>query len=168
MIETAERYTARILACAEGEDPMAVLETTAARLDDLLRTTVPDAWRRRAEPTRWSAGEVLAHMADCEVVSGWRVRSILARDGAPLQPFDQDAWAAAFKYADVDLREALGTFTAVRDSLLSLLRRVDPALRANHGMHAERGIETVAHLIRFYAGHDINHLRQIEALVRKP
>jgi hypothetical protein len=108
---------------------------------------------------------VLAHLADAEIVSGWRVRSILGQNGVPLQPFDQDEWARAFKYGDVEPREALATFTATRASLLSLLDRVDPARLEHHGMHEERGRESIAHLMRLYAGHDRNHLTQIERLL---
>ena len=108
---------------------------------------------------------MLAHLADAEMVTAWRVRSILASNGTPLQAFDQDAWAEAFKYGEVDPAESLRTFTAARASLLSLLARVDPSRHTHHGLHAERGEETIAHLIQLYAGHDINHLKQIEALV---
>ena len=98
--------------------------------------------------------------------TAWRVRSILASNGTPLQAFDQDAWASAFKYEEIDPAESLQTFSAARASLLSLLVRVDPSRHAHHGLHAERGKETITHLIQLYAGHDINHLKQIEALVR--
>jgi hypothetical protein len=166
MIETAAQYVARILRNVEGQDGLTVLGSTAGRLAALLATTPPDAWFRSAASGRWSAAAVLAHLADAEIVAGWRVRSVLASDGVPLQPFDQDAWADAFRYGEVDPAESLATFSAARASLLSLLARVEPARLGHHGMHAERGKETIAHLIRLYAGHDINHLRQIEALVR--
>ena len=65
----------------------------------------------------------------------------------------------------LDPFESIGLFETVRSSTLSLLRRVDPALHANYGMHAERGKESIEHLIRLYAGHDLNHLAQIEGLV---
>ena len=64
---------------------------------------------------------------------------------------------------------SLKTFCSARcnrSATLSLLRRVDRALYANHGMHAECGKETIEHLIRLHAGHDLNHLTQIEALLR--
>lgn len=166
MVETAAQYVARILSHVEGQDALAVLASTPDRLNALLQTTTREDWTSRPAPGRWSAGEVLAHLADCEVVAGWRVRSILATDGVALQPFDQDVWAQAFRYEDVDVGEALATFTAGRASLLSLLARVEPGRLEHHGMHAERGKETVAHLIRLYAGHDLNHLKQIEALVQ--
>ena len=167
MAETTAQYVARMLSNVEGQDALAVLASTPERLKTLLQTTTREDWTNRPAPGRWSAGEVLAHLADCEVVAGWRVRSILATDGVALQPFDQDAWARAFNYEDVDVGEALATFTAGRASLLSLLARVDRARLEHHGMHAERGKETIAHLIRLYAGHDINHLKQIEALVAR-
>jgi hypothetical protein len=163
--ETVTEYVARILSFSEGLDPLAVLRETPHRLQALLDSKPAEAWRWKPAPDRWSAGEVLAHLADAEVVSGWRVRSVLARDGVPLQPFDQDEWARAFKYGDVEPREALATFRAVRESLLSLLVRVDPVRLEHHGMHAERGRETIAHLLRLYAGHDRNHLTQIERLL---
>lgn len=168
MAETAAQYIARMLGNVEGQDALAVLASTAERLNALLQATTREDWARRPAPGRWTAGEVLAHLADCEVVAGWRVRSILATDGVALQPFDQDAWARAFKYEDVDVGEALATFTAARASLLSLLARVDPGRLEHHGMHAERGRETVRHLIRLYAGHDLNHLKQIETLMAGP
>lgn len=163
--ETAQQYIGRILAHAESLDPLEVLGGTAGRLATLVTSTPATRWRERPAPATWSAAEVLAHLADAEIVAGWRVRAILAHDGVALQPFDQDAWAAAFKYPDVDPGESLTTFSAARASLLSLLRRVDPARMEHHGLHAERGKETIAHLLRLYAGHDRNHLLQIERLV---
>jgi hypothetical protein len=165
MAETAAQYIERILKHAEGLDGLAILTETPLRLEALVRTAPAERWRSRPAPERWSAGEVLAHLADAEIVTGWRVRSILASDGVALQPFDQDVWAEAFKYGEVDPVESLATFSAARASLLSLLRRVDPARRRHHGVHAERGKEPIEHLIRLYAGHDLNHLKQIEALV---
>jgi hypothetical protein len=163
--ETFDEYVARILSFVEGRDPLQVLGSTAGRMGDLVNSAPAARWSRKPAPERWSAGEILAHLADCEIVAGWRIRSILAHDGVPLQPFDQNLWASVFKYAEVDVRESLATFSAGRASLLSLLDRVDRERLEHHGMHAERGKETVGHLIRLYAGHDLNHLMQIERLV---
>ncbi|HEX6210928.1 MAG TPA: DinB family protein [Methylomirabilota bacterium] len=165
MQETPQQYIARMLAFSAGKDPLAILSGTAGRLRALVESVPPEQWRRRPQPGRWSPGEVLAHLADVEIVIGWRMRSILARYGVPLQAFDQDVWAAAFRYQDVEPREALETFSAARASLLSLLRRVQPGRLAHHGMHAERGRETVQHLLRLNAGHDLNHVTQIEQML---
>jgi hypothetical protein len=165
MPETAQEYIARILSNSEGQDGLAVLGRTAGRLKALLDASSSEQWRRRPAPDRWSAGEVLAHLADAELVTAWRMRSILASSGTPIQAFDQDEWSRAFKYQEIDPVESLRTFTAARASLLSLLARVDQSRHQHHGLHAERGKETITHLIQLYAGHDINHVKQIEALV---
>jgi DinB superfamily len=164
--ETVDQYITRILSFSDGKDPLVVLRGTGPRLRELRATTEPERWRTQHAPGQWSAGQVLAHLADAEVVAAWRVRSILAQDGVPLQAFDQNVWAEAFKYAEVDPDESLASFTAVRTSLLSLLGRVDAFRLEHHGMHAERGRETIAHLLRLYAGHDLNHLAQIEQRLR--
>lgn len=166
MDETPQNYTARILSFLGGQDPLQVLASTPGRVRELIagRTREQLAWP--SAPSRWSVAQIIAHLADSEVVGAWRFRSILAADGSPLQPYDQNAWAATFRYQDADPAESLQLFDANRTATLSLLRRVDPALRANHGMHGERGKETIEHLIRLYAGHDLNHLSQIERLLR--
>lgn len=163
--ETAQSYISRILSNISDRDPWAVLTTTAGRLRELIAGRTIEQLARRPEPSKWSAVEILAHLADAEVVAGWRIRSILASDGAPLQPFDQDAWASALRYAETDPFQSCELFAVNRASLLSLLNRVDPKLHANHGLHAERGRESIEHLVRLYAGHDLNHLRQLEGLV---
>jgi len=166
--ETAQQYIARILAFSDGRDARAVLGSTADRLRGLVASAPPERWHDKPALDKWSAGAVLAHLADAEIVAGWRVRLILGQDGAPLQPFDQEVWADAFHYEDADVHESLATFSATRASLLSLLSRVETDRLAHHGMHAERGVETIDHLMRLYAGHDLNHLAQIERLVARP
>jgi hypothetical protein len=165
MNETTEQYVERILSFCQGRDPIAVLTNTPARLRAIVDATPVERWTTRPSRDRWSAGAILAHLADAEIVGAWRMRSILASDGVPVQAFDQDAWAGAFKYEEADVRQSLATFSAVRSSTLLLLRRVDEPLLDHHGMHAERGRETVRQLLRLYAGHDLNHLGQIERLV---
>jgi len=165
MPETPQQYTARILTFVEGRDALEVLSGTARRLRTLVETTDPARWEVRTAPDRWSAREILAHLADVEIVVGWRFRTILAVDGVRIQAYDQNVWAEAFRYPEVERSEALATFTAARASLVSLLKRVDPARYEHHGMHDERGKETVPHLMRMIAGHDLNHLTQIERLV---
>src|SRR5688500_14004876 len=164
-METPQQYIARLLANVENKDAWMVLESTPSRLRDLTAGRRREEITRQPAPGRWSVLEIVTHLADAEVVGAWRFRSVLAADGAPLQAFDQNVWAAAFRYPDSDLAESLDLFQANRRATLSLLRRVDPALHSHHGVHAERGRETITHLIRLYAGHDLNHLAQIEQLL---
>ena len=165
LVETPAQYVQRILSNIEGKDPLQVLGATARRLRAIVRDTPPDILRRRASSDRWSPVEIIAHLADVEIVASWRFRSILAHDGVPLQSFEQDEWATNLRYEATDPAESVELFEAARTGNLRLLRRVDPKRLENHGMHAERGRETAAHLIRLYAGHDLNHLKQLEPLL---
>jgi len=162
--ETAEQYIARILSNVDERNAWQVLETTPERVRVLTQALTPKQIDRTPEPGRWSIRQIAAHLADAEVVASWRLRAILAEDGVPLQPFDQDTWASVFRYQDVPLEESLDVLDVLRRSNLRLLRSVDPARHNNAGRHLERGAETIRHLIHLYAGHDINHLRQIEQL----
>ena len=163
--ETTQQYIERILGNVAGQDPMLVLDTTAARLRALVAGQSPEALSRKPSPDRWSVTEILAHLADAEIVGAWRFRSVLASDGVPLQAYDQNVWAEMSKYADTDPLESLQLFESARRATVALLERVDRPRLEHHGIHAERGRESVTHLVRLYAGHDINHLRQIEALL---
>jgi hypothetical protein len=163
--ETPQQYTERILSNVGEADPWPVLTATPSRLRQLVARRRDDELTRRPAPGRWSVREILAHLADCEVVAGWRLRSILATSGTTLQPFDQNRWASTFKYDETPVEASLDLFEASRQGNLRLLRAVDPQTHANFGLHEERGRESVTHLIRLYAGHDLNHLRQVETLL---
>lgn len=162
MAETAEQYIHRILAHVRDDDPIKVQAATPGALDRLLRTAPASALARRPAPERWSAREILAHLADVEIVVGWRVRSILAAPGTAIQSFDQDAWALSGHYDQRDVRKDLEQFRVLREANLALYRSLRPDQWKHHGMHAERGKETIEHIVRLIAGHDINHLKQIE------
>jgi hypothetical protein len=163
--ETPQDYITRMLSFLGTNDPMEVLRSTAVRIQALMTGRSPGELARKPDPSKWSVGEIVAHLADAEIVTAWRLRSILAANAVPLQPFDQNAWASAFRYRDADPFGSLQLFEVNRSANLALLARVDPALHANYGMHGERGKETIEHLMRLYAGHDLNHLSQIERLL---
>lgn len=166
MKETAQQYTQRILGNVNGKNPLKIQKGTAKKLAKLIRPLGKKDLRRRPAPDRWSIAEILAHLADAELVAGWRVRCILSADGTPIQAFNQDSWAVTFRYDKRDPKESLRTFKALRENNLSLLKSVPQKLWENHGMHAERGKETVAHMVRLYAGHDVNHLKQVEQIAK--
>ena len=163
--ETPQQYISRILSFADGLDPWTVLSSTAGRLRSLTQGRSREELARTPDPSRWSVSQILAHLADAEVVAAWRVRSVLAHDGVALQAFDQNAWAEAFRYAEAAAAESLQLFEVNRSATLALLRRVDPARHSHHGLHAERGRESIEHLVHLYAGHDLNHIAQVERLL---
>jgi hypothetical protein len=165
MQETPQQYRQRILGYIEGQDPLKIQAATAARLARLIRSASRQRLARRPSPGKWSVNEILAHLAETEMVGGYRIRMILGAPGTPLQAFDQDSWAVAGRYAARDARKSLALFRAVRYANLDLLRGLTPAQWKHHGLHAERGEESVDTIVHMFAGHDLNHLRQIEAIL---
>ncbi len=122
---------------------------------------------RRPAAGKWSISEILAHMADAELVIGYRLRLILADNGTIIQAFDQDAWAETFGYGRCDPKVSLETFRTLRENNLRLLSSVPKQKWKNYGEHAERGRETVDHIVKLIAGHDLNHLQQVERIVKQ-
>jgi len=165
MQETPQQYIQRIMAQLGGKDPLKIQASTAAKLGRLIGRASPAKLRKRPAPGKWSAAEILAHLADAEIVVGWRMRQILGAPGTPIQAFDQDAWAAAGHYEKRDARKSLAQFRAVRDANLALLKSLTPEQWKHHGMHSERGVETIEHIACMMAGHDLNHMGQVERIV---
>jgi hypothetical protein len=167
MSETPQQYSERIMKMIEGKDPFKTQSATSKKLESLLKGAPPSKLRKRPAPDKWSIAEILAHLADTEIVVGWRVRSILAAPGTPIQAFDQDAWAAAGKYAKRDPRKSIEQFRALRDANLALYKALSPDQWKHFGMHAERGEENLTRILRMMAGHDVNHISQIEQILGK-
>ena len=165
MSETPEEYIQRMMAQLGGEKPLKIQAGTAAKLGRLVGRAPSGKLRKRPAPGKWAAAEILAHLADCEIVTGWRMRQILGAPGTPIQAFDQDAWAAAGHYEKRDARKSLEQFRTAREGNLALLKSLTPEQWKHHGMHAERGVETIEHIVCMMAGHDLNHLAQVERIV---
>jgi len=167
MPETAEQYIGRILGYVEGQDAVKGQRSTAARLKKSIQGLTPKQLKWRPEPAKWSISEIVAHLADTEIVAGWRMRSVIGENGITIQPFDQDAWASAFEYRDRDVRRSLETFRVLRENNLAMLKEIPKETWENYGMHLERGKESIAHLARMFAGHDTNHVLQVERIVKQ-
>jgi len=165
MIETFQEYTARLLSLSAGSDPMEVLETTPATVAKWIAGRSADDLRRAPGQSRWSIAQIVAHLADSEIVFAYRVRMILSSSGVDIQAYDQDAWSRAQHAESSDPQQSLALFTAIRRSMLPLLRGLTGEELDRYGIHAERGKESVRHLLALYAGHDRNHLAQIERLL---
>jgi hypothetical protein len=166
MPETPQQYTQRILGYVEEKDPLKVQHSTARELKRLTRGLNKNELSKRPAPGKWSIAEILAHLADTELVAGWRLRLILGSNGTPIVAFDQDAWASTLHYEKADPEWSIKAFQAIREHNLRMLKSIPKPLWDNYGMHSERGKETVAHIVRMFAGHDTNHLQQIEGIRR--
>lgn len=166
MPETAEEYIHRILGYVEGQDAMKVQRVTASKLKKSIQGLTPKQLKWRPEPTKWSIAEILAHLADAEIVASWRMRSVIGENGITIQPFDQNAWASAFEYQKRDARRSLELFRLLRENNLAMLNEIPHEKWEYYGNHLERGKESIAHLSRMFAGHDVNHFLQVERIVK--
>ena len=165
MKETPQQYTQRVTGYVEGKQPMAVQAATAKKLERLIKGVSPAKLKKRRAPEKWSVSEILAHLADTEIVGGFRIRLILGAPGTPIMGFDQDAWVISGHYDKRDPRESVEQFRAVRKANLALLKSLTAEQWKHFGMHSERGQESVEHIVKMFAGHDLNHLKQIEAIL---
>ena len=163
--ETFQEYTARMLSLSAGADPFEILGSTPAVIATLIGGRGVADLRRSPEPGRWSVTQIVGHLADSEIVFAYRIRMILASPGTPIQAYDQDAWSRAQHAESSDAQRSLALFTAIRQSMVPLLRGLGAEELERCGIHSERGKESVRHLIALYAGHDRNHLAQIERLL---
>jgi hypothetical protein len=167
MNETPQQYTQRVVGYVEGKKPLAVQAATAKKLERLIKGMPASKLRKRPAPDKWSVAEILAHLADAEIVGGFRMRLILGAPGAPVAAFDQDSWVTSGHYAKRDPRKSVEQFRVVREANLALLKSLTPEQWKHYGMHSERGQESIEHIVRMFAGHDVNHLRQIEQILEK-
>jgi hypothetical protein len=165
MSESTEAYVARILGYVGDRDPIEVMESTPAALANLAHGLDSARLQKRPAAGKWSIQEILAHLADTEIVLSFRVRKILESDGVEVQAYDQDKWADLGRYVNVPATESLDRIRSLRSANVRLLRSLSPTQITRAGIHAERGRESIAHISRLWAGHDLNHRSQIERIV---
>jgi uncharacterized damage-inducible protein DinB len=150
----------------DGQEPISVITATVKRLHDLIDPLSPAQADLPAEPGKWSIREIVAHLADCELVFSIRLRQTLAEEHHIIQPFDQTIWGE--RYAAYDLSSAFSLFSAARNWNLKFLTTVTEDDRHHPTTHPERGTMTLWTIVETIAGHDLNHLQQIERLAARP
>jgi DinB superfamily len=146
----------------DGRPLEQILATTPKGLTGALESIGAEKSSVPPAPGKWSAAEIIAHLADCELVFGFRLRQTLAEDNPTIQPFDQDKWAAT--YSGITAGQALSVFTALRQWNLTLIRAAMPGAATRPTTHPERGPMTFQTIVETMAGHDLNHLGQLERM----
>jgi hypothetical protein len=146
-------------------DALEVITGTPTRLESLANLLGPERIEYSPAPGKWSARGIVCHLADCEVAFAFRLRQTLAEDHHVIQPFDQDRWAR--NYAGYDVHAALAAFSALRNWNLELIHQAGPSAWAKPNTHPERGAGSFGEIVETMAGHDLNHIKQIEAISKK-
>jgi uncharacterized damage-inducible protein DinB len=147
----------------QQEDPLTIIATTPDRLEQLIAAATQEKLERRPSPTKWSVRDILCHLADTETAYAFRLRQTVAEAHHLIQPYDQDAFAASYK--ERTAREGLNAFSAIRRWNLLFIRSAVPAALPKAVTHPERGTMTFQTILETMAGHDLNHLAQITALL---
>ena len=160
----ADAYTRALLDLLGDRDPFVVQEATVPALRRIVEELDEDTLCRPEAPGKWSILEVIAHLADSELVYGYRLRLMVAHDEPEVPGYDQDLWARRLRYQQADPHQQLDRMESMREANLDFLRGLTEEEWQRIGHHSERGPESVRHLFRLLAAHDLVHLRQIERI----
>ena len=141
------------------------LKRGPALLEHVIRDMSEASLRTRPQPEKWSPMEIVAHLADSELIYAYRIRQVLADSNPTFAPIDQDALAEQFHYQEAVLADKLELFRTARKATLNLLSRAKPEDLERKGFHPEYQRHfTLADLVQRLSDHDANHLGQIERL----
>src|SRR5438093_5399039 len=115
-------------------------------------------------PGKWSVRQILAHLADSELVGAHRMRQVIAEDNPTLIAFDQDAWTRNLEYARRKPKQSLETFRRIRVENYELLKELPESAFERTGNHSEDGPMTLRRLLEGYAQHAESHARQLQQI----
>jgi hypothetical protein len=161
----ASDYVRALLDLLGRRDPIEVLGELLPWIETRVRGLSDSVLRRSEAPGKWSVIEVIQHLGDSELVAGFRTRMVLSEDRPQLQAYDQDRWSSEFRYREVSLMQALDQLRGLRNANLYLWSGLSSSQLERTGLHSERGPESVGHIVRLMAGHDLVHRRQIDRIL---
>jgi hypothetical protein len=161
------KWTANAYATPLGDaDVMTALRETPERIRALVDGFSPAQMASSYAPGKWTAAQLLVHLAQCEFVFGTRVRMALSLDGFVAQPFDQDAWLA--REAGTDGLAAFHAYYATRQMNLALFSTLTEAERERPLSHPERGRMHVEWILEMLAGHERHHEAHFRTIAGLP
>jgi len=161
----AGSYVRALLDLLGPRDPLEVMAELLPWLETRLSGLSEQALRKPEEPGKWSVAHVVQHLADSDLVAGYRIRMVVAENSPPLQGYDQDRWAREFQYDQVPLDSALDQLRSLRIANLRLWSQLTPDQLQRVGIHSERGPESAGHILRLMGAHDLVHRRQIDRIL---
>ncbi len=118
-------------------------------------------------PGKWNIRQIAQHTVDAEIVVSGRFRAIAGEDGSPIQAFNQDLWAANMNYAKRPMEHVVPLFSALRHANAAMLRALPDSAWQQHGVHSERGPQTLVDLLNLYIRHGENHACAIREAQQK-
>ena len=142
--------------------PLEALADTADRIRLLVEAWSAETFEKSYAPGKWSARQILVHLAQTELALSTRARFALTQPGYVAQPFSQDDWMPVD--AGSSARTALGAYTALRGLNLEMWKRLTPEQLERAFTHPEYGDLTVGWIMSQMAGHDIHHFKQLQAI----
>src|SRR5687768_15139051 len=149
------------------EERQALIEQYKAGYEEVARSLEgfpEESLSARPLPGKWSAREIVQHLADSEMNSAVRLRKLLTEDDARIQGYDQDEYAVRLRYNERDTAPALDAFRAARATSAQLLDAMTDADWSRAGTHTESGRYTAEDWLRIYAAHAHGHASQIRRL----
>ncbi|HSJ76991.1 MAG TPA: DinB family protein [Gemmatimonadales bacterium] len=161
----AGAYVSALLDLLGPRDPLEVMAELLPWLEARLSGISEPALRTPEAPGKWSVSHVVQHLADSDLVAGYRIRMVVAENSPPLQGYDQDRWAREFQYDQVPLDSARDQLRSLRIANLRLWSRLTPDQLQRVGIHSERGPESAGHILRLMGAHDLVHRRQIDRIL---
>lgn len=164
MSETAQEYIKRIHRTLGDREPLQSMDAMVSELES-LRPPGNDPRFNTAPAGKWSAAQIMVHLAEGELVYSWRLRTMIADSGTNIPGFDQDTWVENSTYLQKLPQLAFDLFIILRKANLALLKALPAEKWKLFGIHSERGRESVADLTKMAAGHDLNHLKQLKELL---
>jgi len=146
----------------EGKDTVKCLEDTPRLIEAAVRGWSPAAFERSHAPGKWSARQLLVHLAHAEMVFATRLRFALVTEDYVVRPYDQDDWMGIETEATAGA--ALAAYLAIRRMNLALCRTLTTEQRARPINHPEYGSVDVEWMMTTFAGHERHHLPQFEMI----
>jgi DinB superfamily len=167
MVETAKQYIERLKRTLGERSPLEVMQSTVTVLDSIGQSFGKEKFQQSWGEGKWTAAQILSHLAEGEMVLAYRLREIVANSGANIPAYDQNRWVANAGYLQTDSATALSLFTIIRKVNLAFLNSLDPEQWNCYGVHSERGKESIRDIVQLVAGHDLNHLQQLKTIAGK-
>jgi hypothetical protein len=158
-------YQTNLQAHTAGKDPIAMQSETPRLIAGLIKGLADAKLTHRPRSDKWAVTEIIAHLAEDELVTSWRYRQMIENSGCALPSFDQDQWARLGDYRSWEAADAFDMFRLLREANLRMLERLSNDEWERFGVHAERGRISVRDLARHMAGHDMNHVDQIRSII---